>query len=172
MATTFHETIRDVMEVFNDRFSPPGLRLDFKELFAGITVMLSYRSSCAKTKQAALLVKDNRIISFGYNGPAKGDINCLFDGGEEACGKDLSGSCYKAIHAEQNCIGYAARNGILTEGCELYVTQMPCLACAKLIVASGIVKFYYLADYRITEGVEYLKQRGIEVIKLDEEYFT
>ena len=65
------------------------------------------------------------------------------DGGEEKCGKDSNGSCFLGIHAEQNAIGYAARNGINTDGCIMYCTQTPCISCAKLVVAAGIKKFFY-----------------------------
>ena len=111
------------------------IRPTFSELFIDITLKIARRSSCVKAQQAALLVKDNRIISFGYNGPPAGTINCIEEGGEEVCGKDSNGSCFLGIHAEQNAIGYAARNGIQTEGCAIYCTQSPCISCAKLVVA-------------------------------------
>ena len=80
-------------------------RITFDDLFVEITKLVSQRSSCVKAKQAALLIKDNRIISFGYNGPPSGSLNCIDDGGEEKCGKDSNGSCFLGIHAEQNAIG-------------------------------------------------------------------
>ena len=86
------------------------IRPTFSELFVNITLQIAHRSSCVKAQQAALLIKDNRIISFGYNGPPAGHINCETDGGEEVCGKDSNGSCLLGIHAEQNAIGYAARH--------------------------------------------------------------
>ena len=141
-------------------------RIDWDDVFSLFITILSYRSSCAKTKQACVLVKDTRIIGLGYNGPRSGGLNCLQDGGEEACGKDLSGSCLNAIHAEQNCIGYAVRNGISTEGCSMYVTMTPCISCAKLIIASGIKEYVYLEEYRLTEGVDFLRNNNIIVRKL------
>ena len=139
----------------------------FSELFVNITLQIAHRSSCVKAQQAALLIKDNRIISFGYNGPPAGHINCETDGGEEVCGKDSNGSCFLGIHAEQNAIGYAARHGINTEGCVIYCTQTPCISCAKLVVAAGIKEFYYLDSYRILDGLEFLKQAGIKTQKVN-----
>ena len=141
-------------------------RISFEELFVETTKLVAKRSSCVKAQQAALLIKDNRIISFGYNGPPAGTLNCLEDGGEEACGKDSNGSCRLGIHAEQNAIGYAARNGINTEGCIIYCTQTPCISCAKLVVASGIKEFYYIDEYRLDEGKKFLAACKIKISKI------
>jgi dCMP deaminase len=145
----------------------PNNRLSWDELFMAITKLFSYRSACVKTKQASIIIKDNRIISTGYNGPPSGDINCMEDGGESACGKDSNGSCYLAIHAEQNAIAYAVRNGINVDGATVYCTMTPCISCAKLLVASGIKEFVYLEDYRITEGKEFLERAGVKIRKYD-----
>ena len=138
----------------------------FSELFIDITLKIAQRSSCVKAQQAALLIKDNRIISFGYNGPPAGTINCIDEGGEESCGKDSNGSCFLGVHAEQNAIGYAARNGIQTEGCIIYCTQSPCISCAKLIVASGINIFFYLEDYRLRDGLDFLMAANVQTLKI------
>jgi len=142
-------------------------RITFDDLFVEITKLVSQRSSCVKAKQAALLIKDNRIISFGYNGPPSGSLNCIDDGGESRCGKDSNGSCFLGIHAEQNAIGYAARNGINTDGCIMYCTQTPCISCAKLVVAAGIKKFFYIDEYRLDDGKRFLEQCGVPVWKIE-----
>ncbi len=136
-------------------------RPSFKDIFKEFLLLLKERSTCSTTHQAALLIKDNRILSIGYNGSPEGSAHC-----ENPCKKDSNGSCYKSIHAETNCIGYAARNGIYTENSDLYITQSPCLSCAKLIVASGIKKVFYIEEYRIAEGKEYLEEMGIVLEKL------
>ena len=141
-------------------------RPTFSELFIDITLKIAQRSSCVKAQQAALLIKDNRIISFGYNGPPAGTINCIDEGGEESCGKDSNGSCFLGVHAEQNAIGYAARNGIQTEGCIIYCAQSPCISCAKLIVASGINIFFYLEDYRLRDGLDFLMAANVQTLKI------
>ena len=142
-------------------------RISFEDLFVETTKLVAKRSSCVKAQQAALLIKDNRIISFGYNGPPAGTLNCLEDGGEEICGKDSNGSCFLGVHAEQNAIGYAARNGIDTEECIIYCTMSPCISCAKLVVAAGIKEFYYLTEYRLDDGLRFLEYCGITAWKID-----
>ena len=142
-------------------------RISFEDLFVETTKLVAKRSSCVKAQQAALLIKDNRIISFGYNGPPAGTLNCLEDGGEEICGKDSNGSCFLGVHAEQNAIGYAARNGINTEGCIIYCTMTPCISCAKLVVAAGIKEFYYLTEYRLDDGLRFLEYCGIKAWKIE-----
>ena len=142
-------------------------RISFEELFVKTTKLVAKRSSCVKAQQAALLIKDNRIISFGYNGPPAGTLNCLEEGGEEVCGKDSNGSCFLGVHAEQNAIGYAARNGIDTEGCTIYCTMTPCISCAKLVSAAGIKEFYYLTEYRLDDGLRFLEYCGIKTWKIE-----
>ena len=142
-------------------------RISFEDLFVETTKLVAKRSSCVKAQQAALLIKDNRIISFGYNGPPAGTLNCLEDGGEEICGKDSNGSCFLGVHAEQNAIGYASRNGIDTEECIIYCTMSPCISCAKLVVAAGIKEFYYLTEYRLDDGLRFLEYCGITAWKID-----
>ena len=142
-------------------------RISFEDLFVETTKLVAKRSSCVKAQQAALLIKDNRIISFGYNGPPAGTLNCLEDGGEEICGKDSNGSCFLGVHAEQNAIGYASRNGIDTEGCIIYCTMSPCISCAKLVVAAGIKEFYYLTEYRLDDGLRFLEYCGITAWKIE-----
>ena len=141
-------------------------RISFEDLFVETTKLVAERSSCVKAQQAALLIKDNRIISFGYNGPPAGTLNCLEDGGENVCGKDSNGSCFLGVHAEQNAIGYAARNGIDTDGCIIYCTMSPCISCAKLISAAGIKEFYYLTEYRLDDGLRFLEYCGIKAWKI------
>ncbi len=140
-------------------------RPNWSELFVETTLLFAKRSSCLKTQQAALLVKDNRIISFGINGSPAGHINCS-EYSEAICGKDSNGSCFLGIHAEQNAIGYAARNGINTNDCVVYCTQSPCISCAKLVVAAGIKEFYYISNYRLVDGIKFLEQAGVSIKRI------
>ena len=140
-------------------------RPTWDELFVETTVLFAKRSSCLKAQQAALLIKDNRIISFGVNGSPAGHINCN-EYSEAICGKDSNGSCFLGIHAEQNAIGYAARNGINTDGCTIYCTQTPCISCAKLVVAAGIKEFYYIERYRLDDGIKFLEQSHVRIQKV------
>lgn len=135
------------------------LRINSNNRFAFITKFLSYSSACVKAKQAAVIVLDDRIISFGYNGPSSKAINCLDykDKAQDTCGKDSTGSCLNGIHAEQNAIGFASKSGVSINGATMYITQSPCISCAKLISSTGIKEIIYLEEYRLDEGLKYLK---------------
>jgi dCMP deaminase len=139
--------------------------------FLKIARIISSHSTCIRKKVGALLVKDNRIISMGYNGVLPGQKHCedIFKNTEDEIGRVFfmeehnEFSRAKEVHAEQNCISYAAKYGIKTEGSCLYVTISPCKDCAKIIVASGIKKVVYLDYYdREPEGVDLLNHNNIK----------
>ncbi len=132
---------------------------------------LALRSHCVKAQVGAVLTKDTRIISIGYNGPPAGTHNCDEEWPEEGCPRDTRGSCSLALHAEENAILYAAKNGADLEGSTLYVTLSPCLPCARLIFSSGINKVIYKNSYAgykglpFDEGVDFLNRFGVECKK-------
>ena len=115
--------------------SPAGWEPPFLREPNSSTKLVSKRSSCVKAQQAALLIKDNRIISQGYNGylPGFPHESIIKDGHEVA-----------TIHAEQNTIIDCAKRGVNCQGCEAYVTHFPCLNCLKMLVQAGIEKIYYI----------------------------
>ena len=133
-----------------------------------LAVNLAKRSHCIKRHVGAVLVKDTRIISIGYNGPPSGTHNCDVEFPENGCPRDSKGSCSLAIHAEQNAILYAVKNNASVEGSTLFVTLSPCLACSRIIYSMGIKKVLYLrsyADYKglsVDEGIEFLSKFGIQ----------
>lgn len=128
---------------------------------------LAFRSHCVKAQVGAVLTKDTRIISIGYNGPSAGTHNCDEEWPEQGCARDARGSCSLALHAEQNAILYAVKNGANLEGATLYVTLSPCLACARLIFSAGIAVVFYLKSYAAykgfpaDEGVDFLNRFGV-----------
>ncbi len=134
---------------------------------------LAERSHCVRAQVGAVLAKDTRIISIGYNGPPAGTHNCDEEWPSGGCARDSKGSCSLALHAEQNAILYAAKNGSKVEGATLYTTLSPCIACARLILSSGIALVFYsksYAEYKKIpndEGVDFLKKFGVEVKRLD-----
>jgi dCMP deaminase len=142
----------------------PFNRPSFDEMYMAIAEIVSLRSTCLRGKIGAVIVKDTRIVSIGYNGaPAK-----LGQCDEFGCIKDTDrGGCIRTIHAEQNAIAYAARVGIPLEGSTLYVTMSPCIDCAKLIIATGIKKVIYKEKYRKGYAVDYLEVSGIDMIHLE-----
>ena len=119
-------------------------RCSWDEYFSCISLLISTRSPSKRLKVGSVIVKNNRIISAGYNGFPSGTphVSIMRDSHEQ-----------NTIHAEQNAIGYAARNGINTEGCIIYCTMTPCISCAKLIVAAGIKEFHYIDLLAIIQNV-------------------
>ena len=141
----------------------------FDEIYIDLARNLSRKSHCVKAQVGAVLTKDTRIVSLGYNGPPAGTHNCDKEWPETGCPRDSKGSCSLALHAEQNAILYASKNNVAIEGCTLYVTLSPCLACARIIYTMGIKKVYYLASYAdfkglpSDEGVDFLRRFGVAV---------
>ena len=115
-------------------------------------------SYCKRRQVGALLVKDNMIISDGYNGTPSGF--------ENICEENGVTKPY-VLHAEANAISKVAKSGNISAGATLYVTASPCIECAKLIIQSGIKRVVYKDEYRLTDGVDLLTRAGIEVEKLD-----
>ena len=140
----------------------------FDDIYMELAVNLAKRSHCIKRHVGAVLTKDTRIISIGYNGPPSGTHNCDEEWPRTGCPPDSKGGCSLAIHAEQNAILYAVKNKTSVEGATLYITLSPCLACARIIYSMGIKTVMYLnsyAEYKnlpFDEGVEFLKKFGVE----------
>lgn len=146
-------------------------KLSFDEIYMELAANLAKRSHCIKRHVGAVLTKDTRIISIGYNGPPAGTHNCDVEFPETGCASDSKGSCSLAIHAEQNAILYAVKNNTTVSGSTLYVTLSPCLACARIIYSMGIEKVIYLKSYAAyknlpkDEGVEFLEKFGVKTEK-------
>ena len=141
----------------------------FDEIYMELAQNLSLKSHCVKIGVGAVLTKETRIVSLGYNGPPAGTHNCDQEWPGVGCPRDSKGSCSLALHAEQNAILYAAKNGVPMNGCTLYVTLSPCLACARIIFTMGIRKVLFLQSYAVykgiglDEGVDFLRRFGVEV---------
>ncbi|GLU52224.1 deoxycytidylate deaminase [Dyadobacter frigoris] len=149
------------------------IRPEFDDIFMELAKNLAQRSHCIKAQVGAVLTKDTRIISIGYNGPPAGTHNCDEEFPEAGCPRDAKGSCSLALHAEQNAILFAVKNGSNIEGATLFVTLAPCIACARVIYTMKISKVIFLHSYAAykgigkEEGVEFLRTFGVEV----EQYF-
>jgi len=143
----------------------------FDQIYMELAVNLAKRSHCVKAQVGAVLTKDARIVSLGYNGPPAGTHNCDIEWPQEGCPRDSKGSCSLALHAEQNAILYASKNNVTIEGSTLYVTLSPCISCARVIYTTGIKKVYYLNSYadfkglKSDEGVDFLQKFGVEVVR-------
>lgn len=117
-------------------------------------------SYCQRRQVGAIIVKDQMIISDGFNGTPSGF--------ENVC-EDESGTTKPyVLHAEANAISKVARSYNSSNGATLYVTASPCLECAKLIIQAGIKRVVFNELYRITDGIDLLKRAGIECVYIDE----
>lgn len=168
------------------------MKKDWDKTFLEIADIFANQSSCVKRKVGAVLVKDLRILSTGYNGTPSGFYNCedVFTQGDGSV--DLENGVFKGkmhtdqfgivktirshiylnhhdfaeryeIHAEQNCLSFAAKNGVSTEDCILYITTAPCVNCAKIIIASGIKEVIYKDSYKNQDGINLLRDSKITV---------
>ena len=115
-------------------------------------------SSAVRLQVGAIVVKDDRIVSIGYNGMPTGWDNC--------CEDENNKSKPEVLHAETNAIAKLARSGESGLGATLFVTHAPCIDCAKLIYQSGITTVYYAEEYRSTQGLLFLNKSDIKVIHL------
>jgi len=114
-------------------------------------------SHCSRMKVGALIVKNNMIISDGYNGTPTGFDN--------SCETDENETHWYVIHGEANAILKCAKHGHSCEGATLYQTHSPCKDCSKLILQSGIKRLVYIEDYKDISGLEFLKEAKIEIVK-------
>ena len=110
-----------------------------------ITLQVARRSTCPRAAVGAVLVRDKRILTTGYNGAPRGlphctDAGCLM----------VNGHCVRTLHAEQNAIIQGALHGVDVSGSTLYVTHQPCLTCAKMIINAGIVEVVYENEYEFS----------------------
>ncbi len=112
-------------------------------------------SYCERRKVGALIVKDRMIISDGYNGTPAGF--------ENVCEDDNGDTKPYVLHAEANAITKVAKSHNSSDGATLYITDSPCIECAKLIIQSGIKRVVYARKYRITDGLELLERAGVEL---------
>jgi len=132
--------------------------MDVAERFAQL-------SSAVRLQVGAIVVKDDRIISIGYNGMPAGWDNCCEDELHQPVGRVNLVTKPEVLHAESNAIAKLARSPESGEGATIFVTHAPCMDCAKLIYQSGVATVYYKNDYRSTQGVEFLLRSGVEVIR-------
>ena len=143
-------------------------RPSWTEYFMRITEDVAQRAICVKRKVGAIIVKDNHILSTGYNGAPKGFKHCT----EETCIRKQmsvpSGQRHelcRGLHAEQNAIIQAAVQGVKIEGGTMYCTYQPCVICVKMMINAGIKKLVYSGGYPDELAAEMLKESKIEVVK-------
>ncbi len=140
--------------------------------FMELTELVGTWASCFRRKVGAIIVKDKRVLTTGYNGAPAGISSCMERG--ECLREKMnipSGTraetCY-AAHAEQNAIIQAARYGANIDGATLYCTHQPCVICAKMIINAGIRRVVYKEGYPDEFSIELFKEAGTEIIKYEE----
>jgi dCMP deaminase len=131
-------------------------RLDWDEYFMSIALLSSCRSPCSRLHVGSVIVKNNRIISMGYNGfiPGAPHTSRIIDGHEQS-----------TIHSEMNAIGDCAKRGTSLDESTIYITHYPCVNCFRSIASCGINKIIYLYDYNNNEIVKELADDAKIIIK-------
>jgi len=132
---------------------------DRNKFYMSIAKEVSKASYCKRAQVGAVLVKDDNIISFGYNGTPSGFENVCECENEDTTRKEV-------LHAESNAITKCSKSCYSSLNSTLYITLSPCFECSKLIIQAGIKEVIYLEEYRHTEGIDLLKQANIHVYKM------
>jgi dCMP deaminase len=145
-------------------------RPSWETYFMDITFLVAKRSTCLRRAVGALIVKDKRILSTGYNGAPTGIKHCI----ETGCLRENlnvpSGEKHelcRGIHAEQNAIIQAAYHGVSIKGATLFCTNQPCSICAKMIINAGINKICYESGYSDPMSKEMFNEAGVSIIQFD-----
>ena len=132
-------------------------RPTWDQYYKEISIVTKKRSPCKRLKVGCVLVKNNRIVSQGYNGylPSAPHNSIVRDNHEQA-----------TVHAEQNAIADCAKRGVSCNGCTAYITHYPCIICTRLLLASGIKIIKYIDDYKNDNLVkEFCDQMNVKIIK-------
>jgi dCMP deaminase len=138
--------------------------------FMNITNLVAERSTCLRRAVGAVVVKDKRILSTGYNGAPTGLKHCL----EVGCLRQKLGiesgkmhELCRGIHAEQNAIIQAAYHGVSVRGADIFCTNQPCSICARMIINAGIERIYYQSGYADPLSIELLEEAKIELKQIN-----
>jgi len=135
-----------------------------------IAVLVAKRSTCLRRSVGAVVVKDKRVLSTGYNGAPMNIEHCRVTGCIREKMNIPSGERHelcRGIHAEQNAIIQAAYHGVSIKDAVLFCTNLPCSICAKMIINAGIRTIYYLSGYADTMSEEMLAAAGVDVLKIE-----
>lgn len=135
----------------SDQVARPSL----DDTWSRVARVIAERGTCSRLRVGAVLTRDTRVIATGWNGAPAGMPHCSHDGTEDRC--------LVSTHAERNVIGFAARYGISTDGTTMYLTHAPCLDCASVLIAAGVVRVVFASLYRSDAGVEVLRRAGVTV---------
>ena len=144
-------------------------RPSIDEYFIEIASIVAKRSTCLRHHVGAVLVRDNRILTTGYNGAPAGLAHCLDIGCiriEEGIPSGTRHEKCRAVHAEQNAIIQAALHGVETSGSTIYCTHQPCILCTKMIINAGIRRVVYTNAYPDPDSMAFFKEAGVDVVHM------
>ncbi|MBC8043272.1 MAG: dCMP deaminase family protein [Rhizobacter sp.] len=153
---------------------PEGLqgldRIGWQAYFMSVAHLISQRSTCERAHIGAVLVRENNILSTGYNGSPAGlshcdGPNCLIYKSTHPDGT-VEENCMKTIHAEINAIVQAAKNGTMIKDADIYITASPCLNCLKVLINAGIKTIYYDKPYKLQYIAPLLEQSGVKLVQV------
>jgi dCMP deaminase len=132
------------------------IRPSWDQYFMGIASQVARRSTCDRARVGAIIVKERRILTTGYNGSPAGLAHC-----DEIGHLMVNGHCVRTLHAEQNAIIQAALHGVGVAGSTMYVTHQPCLTCAKMIINAGIRRVVFAGHYPDPHAVTFLQDADV-----------
>ena len=136
-------------------------RISWEQYFMNIAKETASRSTCSRKHVGAVIVRDKTILSTGYNGSIRGMPHC------DDVGHMMEEShCVATIHAEANAILQAAKNGVMINEAEIYITASPCWNCFKMVANTGIKKIYYGEFYRDERIFDVAKKIGIDLMHI------
>ena len=143
------------------------MKSKFIDAYMDVAERFAKLSSAVRLQVGAIVVKDDRIISIGYNGMPSGWDNCCEDVvREDEVGFQVTKTKAEVLHAESNAVAKLAKSSESGLGATMFVTHAPCIDCAKLVYQSGIATVYYKNNYRSTQGLEFLTKSNVDVIKV------
>lgn len=136
-------------------------RLNIQDVYMEIAYSVAKLSYAERRKVGCVIVKDDQIVSFGYNGTPVGFDNTC----EYLSDSDTTVTKKEVLHAESNALTKIAKSTLSSEGADLYTTTSPCYGCAKLIIQSGVSRVFYNEEYRDKTGLDLLLKANIEIVK-------
>jgi dCMP deaminase len=134
-------------------------RPDWDDYFMDIAFAVATRSTCDRAHVGAVMVRDRRILTTGYNGAPAGLPHC-----DDVGHLMVDGHCVRTLHAEQNAIIQAALHGISIGGATAYVTHQPCLTCAKMLINAGVTRVVYAGNYPDEYSRHFFELAGVELM--------
>lgn len=153
------------------------MRPNRDQMLMEMAIVASSRGTCSRAQVGVVIAREGRVLSTGYNGAPAGmphcdhTCQCRFEetgwkvpnsfGYDHSEGCPARNPCTTSVHAEVNAIAYAARHGVALLNSDLYTTMQPCLACAQVIINSGITRVVFQKPYRLQEGIYLLQNAGI-----------